>query len=88
MKTVNHVPFTDLLSYAVKLGYDWNNAVDFMNKLRPQYESSSYDYYASDFAIDENGDVKCAYTMPDEAVKVMIAFFEHHKVADIMVTDE
>lgn len=88
MRTINYVPFTDLLSHAVRIGYDWNNAIDFMNKLRPQYESFSHDYYAGDFSIDAEGNIKCAYSLPEEAVKVMVSFFEHNKVSEITVADE
>jgi hypothetical protein len=97
MRTVNYVPFTDLIVYATTIGYDWNQACDFMNSLRPQYEMHTHEFSSSDFWIghEKNDHEKtsepiprCSYRATDDAIKVMISFFKTHAVDNIMVADD
>lgn len=71
---VNLLDFGDVLQVAVKIGYDWNAAHDFLAKdILPWLGEHTIDHHLSD--------VECnAYGWSEETLKVMKAVFEENKV--------
>ena len=76
MKKVNLVIFSDLLYHAGSIGYNWNEACDILDDIRPQYETYSCEYERSDFD----------YEGADPAIKeIMVSYFKKKKVKKITV---
>lgn len=83
MKRANLVNFTEIVEHATTLGYDWNNACELLDNLRPQYEVSSYEFEKSEF--DKN---KSDNEHSDEENEIMTSFFEKNKVKRITVVND
>lgn len=79
MKKTNLVNYTDLLFYAVEIGYEWNqaNAIMVQDGVPPMYEIHSRDYHLE--YLDE-------YLNPkSESFKIVNGFMEKNGVSEITV---
>lgn len=78
MKQVNLVEFSGILRFAQERGYDWNEACEFLDDLRPQYEVNHID-----FNINDIDDVDYGYC--DKLKSVMRDYFAEKKVHSISI---
>ena len=85
MAVVNLFDFSDLLSCAERIGFDWNTAHDILVKddVPPMYESKTKDFYISECTPEGN---KMAYGYSDDTIKILQAFFEQEKIEAFTIT--
>jgi len=74
MKKKNVIEFTDIVEHAVKLGYKWNDACDFLDYFYPSY--GMRDCSIKELAREGNKDCK----------KVMESFYKKHKVTEFSIS--
>jgi len=77
---VNLVQFTDLLFYAQKIGFNWNEAHKILvdDGVPPMYETKSRQYYLSDI-------IKNDYGWSEESVKIVKGFMELEKIEEMVL---
>jgi hypothetical protein len=78
MAKVDLFKYSDLLAHAVSLGYDHNDACDFMDSVRPQYEIRVYD-----FEEDQIDDPDYEYC--DKFKHVMRDFMKTHELTEFKI---
>jgi hypothetical protein len=77
MEKRNVAEFTDLLKYAVEIGYQWNDAHDILinDRVHPLEESHSF-IDEEDFEFSE---------WSEDSVKIVKGFMEKHGVTEFML---
>ena len=87
-RNVNLVPWTDLLSYATTIGYDWNQAHKILvdDEVPPMYEVKVRDYTLEDMGDGTKG--KDAYGWSEDSIKIVKGFMETEKITEMSVVDE
>jgi hypothetical protein len=85
MARVNLFDFSDLLSCAERIGFDWNKAHDILVKddVPPMYESKTKDFYINECTPEGN---KNAYGYSDDTIKILQAFFKQEKIEEFTIT--
>lgn len=86
MRKANLVEFCELIEHAETLGYEWNDACDFLDGFRPQDEANICSLKLSDLnkkegtpEFDDIMDVEYS----DKVNQVLTSFFQKHAVVDI-----
>lgn len=79
MAKVDLFDFTDLLEHAESLGYDYNDACEFMDGVRPQYEIKVYNFHEND--IDDPD-----YDYCDKFKHVMRDFMKQNNLTEFKIS--
>ena len=76
-KKVTLVEFSELLFFAESMGFEWNDAHEFLvnDEIPPMYEIRSRNYYLSDFVPESSN-----YEFSEETMKIMKGFFEKNNI--------
>ena len=74
-KNITLVDFSDILSYAEKLGFFWNQTQKIMenDRIVPFYEESTRDFYFSDCVNAQNAEHN-PYGWSNETLKILVSF--------------
>lgn len=85
MAKVDLYEFSDLLSCAGTIGYNWNQAHDILVKdeVPPMYETKTIEFYASECTPEAN---EHAYGYSEDTLKILQAFFKQEKVEMFTLT--
>ena len=81
-KLSNVFKFSDLLFYAEKLGYKWNDAHDILKDLYPDYIPVVFIDMAELYPENDN------YNFTEDTCKIIISFMEKHKITDMNIKNE
>lgn len=87
MKIVNLIDFSELLSYAETMGYDWDEAHKILDNFYPRYGVRVVfvsDLYKFDI---EDEDVE-GEMVGEDARKILLSFFDKHKVTEFTIKGE
>ena len=96
MRTVNLVEFTDLLSHAETLGYGWNDAIEILDGIPPEYEVKQRNWSLIEFLPPDNpetvqdvcGFYNDARDHSDDCNRIMATYFGKHGVKQITVIND
>jgi len=86
MQKSNLVHFAELFEHAETLGYNWNDACNFLDEFRPTGESSIYYLQLSDLnkkKTNPNFDQWLDTEYPDNVNEVLTSFLNKHDVIEI-----
>lgn len=71
------VEFSELLSFAESIGFEWNDAHEFLvdDEIPPMYEINKRTYYLNDFTPESSNS-----DFSEETIKIMRGFFEENNI--------